>query len=729
MIDSPITTKNPEENYETKKAELILNFNNNVYHISLFRINNNIIRLNLKSESELIQYEKEFSQYDLMELNKNFRIYDNIDEIEADLISYLNQKKIEIKGIKETEAILKLTILATKDNTINLVLTKKSINDTDKINLLMNELEQKDKKINQLENKLKETNKLINSLQEEIKKINNKFESLHTSKNDENIVENKNKSKDLLKIEKSIEYLQYYFNILIPSDFSQIQSLYDIYSIPNSKNKIHLLDHEIMIYDEKNELIKFIGTKNRKCSLCVIDDNLIAYGDGKKIKFIDLSDKSSLYTGKKACSYDIYKIIKGLNENEIIVSERNITFWERNEEEKKYYPIENKYILVPNKSYDNINILLVDNILVAGTDKLYFFDLANITLNLKNKKEKNSEDENSDSENSNNTDNSIGSGDLDSIEDSKISSFKFKPNNYNSMILLDKKIRLFAVSGIISCSDEKEIKKIEILDSHQNSDVSCHITMLGEPGVGISSLIKNANSLVKSDYSEHSFMNIKINDIIIFVDIHKNISEEYYSKNENICVLVYSINNEESFKNLKFILNQIRKRNEKCKIFLVGNKSDLENERVVSKKMGIKFKEENNLEAFVETSAKTGDIINLINEMVKCFYKNNDIFFPKACVLRINDIDQIELEKYFYEKNTAISAFNNHYLLMGLENGNINIYDITKKYDLVKTVQKAHKEIYFIKQISDEGFCFVSYGEDEYLKVWSVNLINKIKNN
>lgn len=64
---------------------------------------------------------------------------------------------------------------------------------------------------------------------------------------------------------------------------------------------------------------------------------------------------------------------------------------------------------------------------------------------------------------------------------------------------------------------------------------------------------------------------------------------------------------------------------------------------------------------------------------------------------------------------------------MGLENGNINIYDITQQYDLVKTVQNAHKEIYFIKQISDEDF--VSYGEDGYLKVWSDNLINKIKNN
>ena len=66
-----------------------------------------------------------------------------------------------------------------------------------------------------------------------------------------------------------------------------------------------MLVHEIMIYDEKNELIKFIDTKNRKCSLCIIDDNLIAYGDGKKIKFIDLSDKSPFYTGKKACPYDI----------------------------------------------------------------------------------------------------------------------------------------------------------------------------------------------------------------------------------------------------------------------------------------------------------------------------------------------------------------------------------------------------------------------------------------
>ena len=41
------------------------------------------------------------------------------------------------------------------------------------------------------------------------------------------------------------------------------------------------------------------------------------------------------------------------------------------------------------------------------------------------------------------------------------------------------------------------------------------------------------------------------------------------------------------------------------KIFLIGNKSDLEESRLVTKEQGIKFKEENNLHFFTETSAKS----------------------------------------------------------------------------------------------------------------------------
>ncbi len=42
------------------------------------------------------------------------------------------------------------------------------------------------------------------------------------------------------------------------------------------------------------------------------------------------------------------------------------------------------------------------------------------------------------------------------------------------------------------------------------------------------------------------------------------------------------------------------------KIFLIGNKADLEEKRVVSKELAEKYKEEYDLEFFMETSAKTG---------------------------------------------------------------------------------------------------------------------------
>ena len=42
------------------------------------------------------------------------------------------------------------------------------------------------------------------------------------------------------------------------------------------------------------------------------------------------------------------------------------------------------------------------------------------------------------------------------------------------------------------------------------------------------------------------------------------------------------------------------------KIFLIGNKVDLEEERIISKEMAEKFKNDYDLDFFMETSAKTG---------------------------------------------------------------------------------------------------------------------------
>ena len=149
MIAPPILTSKPIESKEVKKAEMTLNFQNDIFQLSLFRIDNNLIRFNLSFvNKQLNQYEKEFNFDNFIELNKIFKIYDNIEEIEADLINYFKEKKIKISEIKETEAILHFVsfLSASKDNIINVILTKKQLSNTDKINILFEKLELKDKR-------------------------------------------------------------------------------------------------------------------------------------------------------------------------------------------------------------------------------------------------------------------------------------------------------------------------------------------------------------------------------------------------------------------------------------------------------------------------------------------------------------------------------------------------------------------------------------------------------
>ena len=94
-------------------------------------------------------------------------------------------------------------------------------------------------------------------------------------------------------------------------------------------------------------------------------------------------------------------------------------------------------------------------------------------------------------------------------------------------------------------------------------------------------------------------------------------------------IIVYDINNEYSFKNIEEEwINVINKYVDisKVKIALVGNKKDLENERIISEENGKKLAEKYNF-LFFEASAKNGENINdvfkkLSEEIIKDI-KNN----------------------------------------------------------------------------------------------------------
>ena len=190
------------------------------------------------------------------------------------------------------------------------------------------------------------------------------------------------------------------------------------------------------------------------------------------------------------------------------------------------------------------------------------------------------------------------------------------------------------VKGIPITDDEFNIELLP--EDYAQYDISFKIIVIGDSSVGKSCLTTQA---VRNNFEEFytatigfEFLtfNIRINNNVLKLQIWDTCGQEVYKslitnfyRNSSLALIIYAINNMDSFKHAENWLNELKAQaNPNVKVFLVGNKSDLENERVVSKEDGEKFKEEKNLDKFIETSAKTGENArNVLLEAAKLLYK------------------------------------------------------------------------------------------------------------
>ena len=151
-------------------------------------------------------------------------------------------------------------------------------------------------------------------------------------------------------------------------------------------------------------------------------------------------------------------------------------------------------------------------------------------------------------------------------------------------------------------------------------DYSFKMIVIGDAGVGKSCLTNRAaKDKFISNYSptigfEFLSFSTNIDNKIVKLQIWDTCGQEGYRslitnfyRNASLAMMVYSIDSKESFLHINQWLKEVRiQSNPDVKIILIGNKADLENEREVDYDVAQKFKEENQILYFEETSAKTG---------------------------------------------------------------------------------------------------------------------------
>ena len=185
--------------------------------------------------------------------------------------------------------------------------------------------------------------------------------------------------------------------------------------------------------------------------------------------------------------------------------------------------------------------------------------------------------------------------------------------------------------------EEITIKRLEVNEISENDEFINYKTIIvGDSGVGKSCLLKRA---VQKKFTENYQATIGFEFLLLYYDIngakiklqiwdtcgqemYRSLVQGFY-RNTSLTLLIYTINDSNTFDNLADWLKDIKNNTENnMPIFLVGNKCDLKDDRTVQFQTGKDYAKQNGLMYFNETSAKTGyNVDDVFQEMAKYLYK------------------------------------------------------------------------------------------------------------
>ena len=209
----------------------------------------------------------------------------------------------------------------------------------------------------------------------------------------------------------------------------------------------------------------------------------------------------------------------------------------------------------------------------------------------------------------------------------------------------------------------EEIKNYNIQKMPENytkENANFKILFLGDSGVGKSSLVirglKKTFDLSYNPTVGFDLLNylVKINEVVLKMQIWDTCGQEEFSmcnqslfKNASMAIMIYSITNKKSYENIKKWVSRLKTLSkEETILFLVGNKSDLVNQREVDF-LEAKNYGNDNFEFFIETSSKNGFNVDILFKKIPIFLYENK--FEKE----LNEKEESNIEEYISDDQTS----------------------------------------------------------------------------
>ena len=180
MKTNSAPTPNFQDNSLNFELSMIENEKNINFAIEIKKVSEDELQIDVNEIEEIKKYSKKLSLKELIQLDKNFKLYDSMEEI-INFFKKIENKKGILISRNKNDLILTISLFNIDDSKITIIITQKELTQSELMNYLYDKIKEISflkTKINELENKIIEISSKHEKDIENLKKLieNNKKE-------------------------------------------------------------------------------------------------------------------------------------------------------------------------------------------------------------------------------------------------------------------------------------------------------------------------------------------------------------------------------------------------------------------------------------------------------------------------------------------------------------------------------------------------------------------------